>query len=183
MIGTLSSSSAPSKDAALQGKCPYGAGDQRLLGPRWARLPLDVERQQEFASITALADRNPAWPGNRLRQLRNSFFHYLRLDRDAANAGQLRLQRGLVEAADLEGRLIIEGAAPLNGIRSLSQTKSSSRAWRRITKRVSLSDSLLRLPIISPRSIGSLKQQSAGTCASFPTASFSSKRRKRRPSS
>jgi len=80
---------------------------------------LDEERQQEFARITALAEQDAEWPGNRLKDLRNSFFHYLRLDRAAANAEQLPLQRGLTEAADMESQLIIEGGGPLNGIRAL----------------------------------------------------------------
>ncbi len=80
---------------------------------------LDEERQEEFASISALADQNPGWPGSRLKELRNSFFHYLRLDRAAADAEQLPLQCGLIEAANMEGRLIIEGGGPLNGIRAL----------------------------------------------------------------
>jgi hypothetical protein len=80
---------------------------------------LDGDRQDEFAAITALAAPDADWPGNRLKELRNSFFHYLRLDRAAADVQQLPLQRGLTEAADLKGQVIIEAGGPLNGIRAL----------------------------------------------------------------
>ena len=79
---------------------------------------LDNERQDEFATITALAAPDADWPGGRLKELRNSFFHYLRLDRAAADAERLPLLSGLTEAADLEGLVIIERGGPLNGIRA-----------------------------------------------------------------
>lgn len=80
---------------------------------------LDAERREEFVRIAALADPDPPWPGRRLKEIRNSFFHYLRLDRAAADAGQLPLARGLASAADEEGILLIEPEAPLSGIRAL----------------------------------------------------------------
>ena len=80
---------------------------------------LDAERREEFARIAALADPDPPWPGRRLKEIRNSFFHYLRLDRPAADAGHLPLARGLAAAADEEGILLIEPGAPLSGIRAL----------------------------------------------------------------
>jgi hypothetical protein len=80
---------------------------------------LEPVRQEEFASISALADPTAEWPGNRLKELRNSFFHYLRLDRAAAEAGRLPLQAGLAQAADHDGQVIIERGGPLNGIRAL----------------------------------------------------------------
>ena len=81
---------------------------------------LEEERQEEFTRIAALADPEPPWPGARLKELRNSFFHYLRLDRAAADAGHLPLLRGLREASDLEGQVVIERTdRPLHGIRAL----------------------------------------------------------------
>jgi hypothetical protein len=50
---------------------------------------------------------------------RNSFFHYVRLDKAAADAGKLDLQRGLAEAEGTESSVIIETGGPLNGIRAL----------------------------------------------------------------
>jgi hypothetical protein len=79
----------------------------------------DDEWQDEFNRIIALADQPPPWPGNRLKELRNSFFHSLKLDRAAAEAGRLPLQRGLTDASEMEGSIIIEDGGPLNGIRSL----------------------------------------------------------------
>jgi hypothetical protein len=69
---------------------------------------LDRDRRAEFESIAALAAPEAGWPGNRLKELRNSFFHYLRLDLGAANAGKLPLVRGLTEAIDTESSVIIE---------------------------------------------------------------------------
>jgi hypothetical protein len=80
---------------------------------------LDAERREDFAAITALAGPTAGWPGNRLKELRNAFFHYLRLDRAAASAGRLPLVTGLTGAASMEGRLVIERGGPLNGIRAL----------------------------------------------------------------
>jgi hypothetical protein len=80
---------------------------------------LDEERRVEFERITALAAPAADWPGARLKAIRNSFFHYLRLDRGAADAGHLPLAHGLEAAADLEGLLVIEPGAPLGGIRAL----------------------------------------------------------------
>jgi hypothetical protein len=80
---------------------------------------LDEERRVEFDRITALAAPDAEWPGNRLKGIRNSFFHYLRLDRAAADAGQLPLAHGLEAAAEVEGLIVIEPGAPLSGIRAL----------------------------------------------------------------
>jgi hypothetical protein len=78
---------------------------------------LDEVRRAEFEHVTALD--STAWPGNRLKEMRNTFFHYLRLDRAAANAGELPLQSGLAKAAEVDGSIIIEAGGPLNGIRAL----------------------------------------------------------------
>jgi hypothetical protein len=81
---------------------------------------LDDERRKDFEPVKALANnQNPSWPGERLQEIRNSFFHVLQLDRGAVEAGKLPLQRGLADAAELEGKLIIEAGGPLNGIRAL----------------------------------------------------------------
>lgn len=80
---------------------------------------LDQERQDEFARVTALAAQNADWPGARLKEIRNSFFHYLRLDRGASDAGRLPLTGGLEAAADLEGVLVSDPRGPLSGIRAL----------------------------------------------------------------
>lgn len=80
---------------------------------------LEADRRGEFDRIIALAAPDAAWPGNRLKLIRNSFFHYLRLDRAAADAGQLPLAHGLEAASTLEGILVIEPGAPLSGIRAL----------------------------------------------------------------
>lgn len=80
---------------------------------------LDAERREEFERIAALAAPDAPWPGSRLKEIRNSFFHYLRLDRAATDASQLPLARGLASAADEEGLLVIEPGAPLGGIRAL----------------------------------------------------------------
>lgn len=80
---------------------------------------LEAERREEFERLTALAEPNASWPGDRLKAIRNSFFHYLRLDRAAAEAGQLPIARGLAEAVDLESSLVIEPGAGLSGIRAL----------------------------------------------------------------
>lgn len=80
---------------------------------------LDEERQEEFARIAALAAPGAEWPGARLKELRNQFFHLLKLDYAAAEADQLPLQRGLAKAADTHSSLVIEAGGPLNGIRAL----------------------------------------------------------------
>lgn len=80
---------------------------------------LDAERREEFERVAALAAPDAEWPGPRLKTIRNSFFHYLRLDRSAADAGQLAISHGLAEAADLESSLVIEPGAALSGIRAL----------------------------------------------------------------
>lgn len=80
---------------------------------------LDDERKAEFAKVTALADPAPPWPGARLKEIRNSFFHYLRLDRAMVDAGRLPLANGLGAAADQEGLLIAEPEQSLSGIRAL----------------------------------------------------------------
>jgi hypothetical protein len=80
---------------------------------------LDQERRAEFERVVALAAPNAGWPGGRLKVIRNSFFHYLRLDRAAVEAGQLPLARGLEAAAEAEGLLVIEPGAALGGIRAL----------------------------------------------------------------
>lgn len=80
---------------------------------------LDEEHQQDFAKVTGLAAPGAAWPAQRLKDLRNSFFHYLRLDRAAADAGRLPLVDGLKAAADSEGRLVIEPDGILTGIRAV----------------------------------------------------------------
>jgi hypothetical protein len=80
---------------------------------------LDEERRAEFDRVVALAAPGPGWPGERLKVIRNSFFHYLRLDREAADAGKLPIARGLRAAAELEGLLVIEPGATLGGIRAL----------------------------------------------------------------
>jgi len=36
---------------------------------------LSDEEQEDFRKIIALADPTPTWPGKRLKELRNSFFH------------------------------------------------------------------------------------------------------------
>jgi hypothetical protein len=76
------------------------------------------EFQEDFTKIIALADQAGGWPRNRLKELRDMFFHYLRLDRAAAQAGQLPLLRGLTDAADMEGEVVIEEGGPLNGVRA-----------------------------------------------------------------
>lgn len=80
---------------------------------------LDEDRRAEFERINALAAPDAGWPGNRLKAIRNSFFHYIRLDRAASDAGQLPLTHGLHGAAGLEGRVVIEPGQPLGGIRAL----------------------------------------------------------------
>jgi hypothetical protein len=80
---------------------------------------LDEESRNEFERITDLAAPDADWPGNRLKEIRNSFFHYIRLDRAASDAGRLPLAHGLEAAADVEGLLVIEPGAPLGGIRAL----------------------------------------------------------------
>jgi hypothetical protein len=80
---------------------------------------LDDERRAEFERVVALAAPDAGWPGERLKVIRNSFFHYLRLDRAAADAGKLPIAHGLEAAADLEGLLVIEPGATLGGIRAL----------------------------------------------------------------
>ncbi len=80
---------------------------------------LDAERRQDFEKITSLADPGAGWPGNRVKEIRNSFFHYLRLDRAAAKAGELPVVAALTEAATMESNLVIERGGPLNGIRAL----------------------------------------------------------------
>jgi hypothetical protein len=80
---------------------------------------LDEERRAEFDRVVALAAPGPGWPGERLKVIRNSFFHYLRLDREAADAGKLPIAHGLRAAAELEGLLVIEPGATLGGIRAL----------------------------------------------------------------
>jgi hypothetical protein len=82
-------------------------------------VALDADRRAEFERIVALAAPNADWPGNRLKAIRNSFFHYLRLDRPMVDAGRLSLAHGLQAAADLEGLLVIEPGEPLSGIRAL----------------------------------------------------------------
>lgn len=77
---------------------------------------LDEERNHEFERIVALAAPDAEWPGSRLKAIRNSFFHYLRLDRAASDAGHLPLTHGLQAASDLEGLLVIEPGGPLSGI-------------------------------------------------------------------
>jgi hypothetical protein len=79
---------------------------------------LDEARQQDFTMIKALAEPAGDWPSNRLKELRNMFFHYLRLDGAAVDAGRLPLLRGLADAADMEGEVVIEAGGPLNGIRA-----------------------------------------------------------------
>jgi hypothetical protein len=79
---------------------------------------LDQERRGEFERVVALADQNPPWPGQRLKDIRNSFFHYLRLDRAAYDAGRLPLALGLQTAADLDSSLVSEPGGPLSGIRA-----------------------------------------------------------------
>lgn len=79
---------------------------------------LEQERQEEFDRIKALAAPQAPWPGQRLKEIRNAFFHYLRLDRAAYDAGQLPLANGLQVAADLESSLVIEPGAVLSGIRA-----------------------------------------------------------------
>jgi hypothetical protein len=80
---------------------------------------LEEERRDEFERVAALAAPDADWPGSRLKEIRNSFFHYLRLDRAAAEAGHLALSRGLEAAADLEGILVSDPRGPLSGIRAL----------------------------------------------------------------
>lgn len=80
---------------------------------------LDEDRRKEFERIAALADPAADWPGPRLKEIRNSFFHYLRLDRAAAEAGHLPLAHGLHAAADVEGVLVSDPTWPLSGIRAL----------------------------------------------------------------
>jgi hypothetical protein len=80
---------------------------------------LPPESQEEFGRITALAEPAANWPGSRLEDLRNSFFHYASLDRGAADAGKLPLVAGLEAAADVEGRVFIEADRTLTGIRAL----------------------------------------------------------------
>lgn len=74
---------------------------------------LDDDSQGRFARIAALAAPNADWPGPRLKELRNSFFHYLRLDRAAAEAGRLPIRGAIEAAADMDGLLIL---APPNEV-------------------------------------------------------------------
>lgn len=71
---------------------------------------LDHHSQERFARIAALASPNADWPGPRLKELRNSFFHYLRLDRAAADAGRLRIVGAIEAAAGMDGLLVIAPA-------------------------------------------------------------------------
>jgi hypothetical protein len=89
---------------------------------------LGEERQAEFERISALARPDADWPGSRLKTIRNSFFHYLRLDRAAAGADQLPLMRGLREAEDLEGVLTREPGTPLALIRAFFADEISLQA-------------------------------------------------------
>lgn len=68
---------------------------------------LDDDTQGRFTRIAALAATDADWPGPRLKQLRNSFFHYLRLNRGIAEAGRLRIVGALDAAADMDGLLVI----------------------------------------------------------------------------
>jgi hypothetical protein len=79
---------------------------------------LDQERRDEFARITELATLNAPWPGQRLKEIRNAFFHYVKLDRAAYDAGRLPLALGLQAAADHNSSLVIESDATLSGIRA-----------------------------------------------------------------
>jgi hypothetical protein len=79
---------------------------------------LDAERYEEFERVAALARPDAGWPGSRLKEIRNSFFHYVRLDRAAAQAGRLSLADGMAAAEDVEGLLVIEPGGPLSGIRA-----------------------------------------------------------------
>ena len=80
---------------------------------------LEEERQAEFARVTALARPDAPWPGPRLKAIRNSFFHYIRLDQAQVQSNRLALMEGLRAAADREGLLIIESGGVLSGIRAL----------------------------------------------------------------
>lgn len=80
---------------------------------------LDEARRDEFERVIALARQAAPWPGERLKVIRNAFFHYLRLDRGAYEAGKLALADGLMTAADMKGLLVIEPGATLSGIRAL----------------------------------------------------------------
>jgi hypothetical protein len=80
---------------------------------------LKPEYQKDFERVSSLAAPSAAWPANRLKSLRNSFFHYLRLDRAAADAGQLPIVEGVRGVAQEEGTLIVEAGGVLTGIRSL----------------------------------------------------------------
>lgn len=80
---------------------------------------LEQASQDDFALVTGLAAPTADWPANRLKELRNSFFHYLRLDRAAVNADKLPLVKGLKEAADADGRIVIEAGGVLTGIRAI----------------------------------------------------------------
>jgi hypothetical protein len=79
---------------------------------------LDDDRRSEFERVAGLARQGAAWPAARLKELRNLFFHYFRLDRAAADVNQLPLIAGLEAAADRESTLVIEPGQELSGIRS-----------------------------------------------------------------
>jgi hypothetical protein len=80
---------------------------------------LDHEHQTDFTRVSALASPSAVWPAERLKTLRNSFFHYLRLDRGAADAERLPLVEGLRGIDDEHGRVVIEAGGVLTGIRSI----------------------------------------------------------------
>jgi len=80
---------------------------------------LETEHQEDFSRMSALADPAAGWPANRLKTLRNSFFHYLRLDRAAADVGKLPVIEGLRGIAQERGRVVIEAESVLTGIRSI----------------------------------------------------------------
>jgi hypothetical protein len=89
---------------------------------------LDDERQAEFERVISLARPEPPWPGGRLKEIRNSFFHYFRLDRAAADAGRLPLQQGLERAAEMESVLQVDSEGPLGGIRAVFADEVAVRA-------------------------------------------------------
>lgn len=79
---------------------------------------LEAERSEEFERLAALARPDAGWPGSRLKEIRNSFFHYVRLDRAAADAGRLALVEGMAAAQNVEGVLTIEPGGLLSGFRA-----------------------------------------------------------------
>jgi hypothetical protein len=77
--------------------------------------------QEDFAAVIEIAaPADPTGIGDRLRRLRNGFFHYPSLRRSTAERGRLPLMHALRDAHDLQGLVTIDPTrGELSGIRAL----------------------------------------------------------------